>query len=241
MLLKNYYFITLAKLSKNLGRGKYYRKKLFSTRRILENNYPLGEPFSFLQVGANDGVSFDSLYSFVTKRKISGIAIEPINNYFLELCKNYSAYPDVLCINKAVHETASSATIYKVNETMIKHYPDWVKGIASFSKEHITKFDFIDPVHIQEEIVEAAHLMNIIENTQLKSFDYFQVDTEGYDLKVINMFDFRNYKPKIIKAEYINLAADEKKAMRKILKKHGYFVFSQGLDIIGIDLNKIKL
>ena len=55
------------------------------------------------------------------------------------------------------------------------------------------------------------------------------------------MFDFKNHQPKIVKAEYINLSEVEKKAIRKKLKKHDYFVFRQGLDIIGINLNKIRL
>lgn len=241
MLFQNYYYITLASLSKKLGRGKYYRKKLFSTRRILEKNYPVASNFSFLQVGANDGVSFDSLFSFVTQRKISGIAIEPIQEYYKELRANYLKFPNVMTLNKAVHETALTATIYRIDAKKIEQYPDWVKGIASFEREHLTKFEFLDSSHIIDEIVEAAHLMDIVTNTPVTEFDYFQVDTEGYDFKVINMFDFTNYKPRIVKAEYINLSDLEKKKIIQKLKGEGYYVFLQGLDVIGINLRKIKL
>lgn len=241
MMLANYLYIFLSIISKMFGRGKYFTKKLFSSKRILEKNFPLESNFCFLQVGANDGISFDSLYSFAIQRKLSGIAIEPIEEYYQDLCKNYSYYPNVICINKAVHTTATSTTIYKIESNKVINYPDWVKGIASFNKKHITKFNFIDPAHIQEEIVEASHLMDIIEISGINNFDYFQVDTEGYDFKVINMFDFKKYKPKIIKAEYINLPMQEKKAIKNVLRKHGYFVFFQGLDIIGINLRKVKL
>ncbi|WP_432409981.1 FkbM family methyltransferase [Rasiella sp. SM2506] len=241
MLFKNYYYLALASLSKKLGRGKYYRKNLFSTRRILEKNFPVASNFCFLQVGANDGVSFDSLYSFVTQRKISGIAIEPIGEYYHELCENYKQYTNIVCVNKAVHETETTATIYRIDSKETEQYPDWVKGIASFNKEHLTKFEFIDFSHIIAETVEAAHLMDIVSKTSFTAFDYFQIDTEGYDFKVINMFDFTNYKPKMVKAEYINLSDLEKKAITRKLKDEGYYVFLQGLDIIGINLRKIKL
>lgn len=241
MLFKNYYYLTLASLSKKIGRGKYYRKKLFSTRRILEKNFPVASNFSFLQVGANDGISFDSLYSFVTQRKISGIVIEPIKEYYQELCENYTHYPNVIAVNKAVHETATTATIYRIDSNEAGHYPDWVKGIASFNKLHLLKFGFIDSSHVISEKVEAQRLMGILASTSIAKFDYFQVDTEGYDFKVIDMFDFSNYKPKMVKAEYINLSVPEKKAMRRKLNKEGYYVFLQGLDIIGINLRKIKL
>jgi len=241
MLFQNYYYITLASLSKKLGRGKYYRKKLFSTLRILEKNFPVASNFSFLQVGANDGISFDSLYSFVTQRKISGIAVEPIQEYYKELRSNYLKFPNVLTVNKAVHETVRTATIYRIDAKEIEQYPDWVKGIASFDKEHLTKFEFLDPSHIIAETVEAAHLMDIVTNTSVPAFDYFQVDTEGYDFKVIDMFDFTKYKPKMVKAEYINLSDVEKKAITQRLKDEGYYVFLQGLDVIGINLHKIRL
>lgn len=84
-------------------------------------------------------------------------------------------------------------------------------------------------------------LMVIIENCKIAYFDYFQVDTEGYDYEVLAMFDFSVYKPKMIRAEYINLTPPEKKGMITILKKNGYYIFFQGLDIIGIDLKRIKL
>lgn len=241
MLFQNYYYLVLASLSKKVGRGKYYRKKLFSTRRILEKNFPKDNAFNFLQVGANDGVSFDFLYSFVTHRKVSGIVIEPIKEYYQELCENYKSYPNVLTVNKAVHETATTATIYKIDTESAKIYPDWVKGIASFDRTHLTKFEFIDPEHIVEEEVIAAHLMDIVNGNILESLDYFQVDTEGYDFKVIEMFDFTNYTPKMVKAEYINLSKPEKRAIKRKLRRHGYYVFIQGLDVIGINLHKIKL
>ncbi len=240
MILKNYYFIALAALSKSLGRGKYYRKKLYSTRRILEKNFPKQSSFSFLQVGANDGVSFDFLYSFAIQRNISGIAIEPIEEYYLELCKNYSKYPEVICVNKAVHKTNSDAILYKIVANKIINYPDWVKGIASFDKAHLTKFEFIAAEDIQEDKVEASHLMAIIKETSLKKFDYFQIDTEGYDLEVLKMFSFSLGKPRMIKAEYVNLNTTAKKQIITLLKKQGYYTFFEGLDVIGMDLNRMK-
>lgn len=241
MMLTNYMYIFLSITSKLFGRGKYFRKKLFSPRRILEKNFPLESNFSFLQVGANDGVSFDFLYTFVINRKSNGIVIEPIKEYYKELCENYKNQPSILKINKAINRTAGNATLYKIDSTKIDLYPDWVKGIASFNLNHLTKFDFIKKEHILEEIVMAESLMNIVNDCNISSFDYFQVDTEGYDYKVVDMFDFKKYRPKMVKAEYVNLTAEEKKKIKRKLRSNSYYVFFQGLDIIGIDLKHIKL
>lgn len=241
MLIKNYTYLFLANTSQWLGRGKYYRKKLFSSQRILENNFPEQSAFYFLQVGANDGKSFDFLYSFVINRDCKGIVIEPIREYYIDLCENYNAYPAIIKINKAVSRTPGSSVIYKIDKDYMNLYPDWVKGIASFDINNLTRFKFIKREHILEERVTTEPLMNIFLESNFTKLDYFQVDTEGYDYHVVDMFDFSYLKPKMVKAEFVNLIPEEKEKMRKKLKNYGYYVFIEGLDIIGVDLKKVML
>lgn len=241
MIIKNHLYIFLSVASKLFGRGKYFRKKLFSPRRILEKNFPQESTFHFLQVGANDGISFDFLYRFVIKRKSSGVVIEPIKEYYDELCENYKSQTAIIKINKAVNRDRGIEVIYKIDKSKTNLYPDWVKGIASFDINNLTKFDNINRDHILEEMVVAEPLMDILKDSNISSFDYFQVDTEGYDYHVVDMFDFSIYKPKMVKAEYINLKFEEKNKIKNKLKNNGYYVFFQGLDIVGIDLKKIKL
>ncbi len=241
MVLKNYFLISVAQISRFMGRGKYFRKKLFCCQRIMEKNFHKQSRFSFVQVGANDGVSFDFLYNFVINRKSKGIVIEPIKEYYKELCENYKNQPNILKINKAINKVAGNVKLYKVDSSKIELYPDWVKGIASFNLNHLTKFEFIKKEHILEERVKAEPLMNIINKCNLSGFDYFQVDTEGYDYEVVDMFDFEKYKPKMVKAEYVNLSMEEKKKIKTKLRSNRYYVFFQGLDIVGIDIKRIKL
>ena len=241
MVLKNYFLISVAQISRFMGRGKYFRKKLFCCQRIMEKNFHRQSRFSFVQVGANDGVSFDFLYNFVINRKSKGIVIEPIKEYYKELCENYKNQPNILKINKAINKVAGNVKLYKVDSSKIELYPDWVKGIASFNLNHLTKFEFIKKEHILEERVKAEPLMNIINKCNLSGFDYFQVDTEGYDYEVVDMFDFEKYKPKMVKAEYVNLSMEEKKKIKTKLRSNRYYVFFQGLDIVGIDMKRIKL
>jgi hypothetical protein len=48
----------------NKAGGGFYLKNIYSSKRILENDFPKNETFNFIQVGANDSVSFDFLYNF---------------------------------------------------------------------------------------------------------------------------------------------------------------------------------
>ncbi len=240
-MIKNYIILFLAAFSKVLGRGITYRKKLFVSQRILEKNYPVGSTFCFLQVGANDGKSFDFLYDFVIQRDVSGVVIEPIRAYYNELCENYKNQVKIVKVNKAVHKTAKVVSVFKVEDSKLHGYPDWTKGIASFNKEHLTKFAFITESHIVEEQVFAAPLMDFIAESKIAEFDYLQIDTEGYDFDVLDMLDFKQCKPAIIKTEFVNLSAAKKQAMRNKLLTNNYYVFQEGIDLVAINLRKIKL
>jgi len=241
MIITNYVFLFLANVSKLFGRGITYRKKLFDTTRLLESNYPLGSPFSLVQVGANDGKSFDSLYSFVVDRDASGVLIEPIKDYYNDLCENYINHSRLLKVNKAVHKTEQFVTIYKIDDTKVNLYPKWVRGMASFDKTKLVSLDFMKFNHVLEEKVPSQPLMDIIDAAGIDYFDYFQVDTEGYDYEVIDMFNFERYQPKLIKAEFVNLNKKEQSLMIEKLKSNGYYIVYDGLDIIGINLREIKL
>ena len=42
-----------------------------------------------IQIGANDGSRFDELNIFIKKYKIKSVLVEPINEYFEDLKRNY--------------------------------------------------------------------------------------------------------------------------------------------------------
>lgn len=239
--LKNLLLLILIKTSNKFGRGFYLKKRIFSSQNILENNFPEKSFFNFIQVGANDGISFDFLYDFIIKRDSKGVVVEPVKEYFDELIQNYEDCPKIIKINKAVHSLQKSVVISRISPKAVEKYPDWVKGIASLDANHHKKTG-IDSGDIVEEVVNADNLMNIVnQNMVNKNIDYFQVDTEGFDYEVLKMIDFDIIKPKIIKYEYVNLNIEDQKALLLLLNNNGYFMFNEFGDTVGVDLKKIKL
>lgn len=239
--LKNWIIIIFINILNKAGRGFYLKKKIFSSKRILENNFPKECFFNFIQVGANDGVSFDFLYDFVTQRKSVGLVIEPVKEYFDELVENYKDYPKIVKVNKALHASEKNIEIHKISPNSVNNYPDWVKGIASLNAEHHKKIN-VDSNDITKEEVIADNLMNIInQNLPHIKFDYFQTDTEGFDYEVLKMIDFTVVKPCAIKYESVHLNDYEKSTLRELLKKQGYFVFDEFGDSIAFNIKKIKL
>ena len=157
--LINKLFIFVYKVKYKLFIRNY---KLYSFKRSLEKTFKKNKEFSFIQVGANDGVSFDDLYDFVTKRKSFGVVIEPVKSYFEELKNNYVNFPNIVPVNMAVFHQKDVLDIYKINPEKSSNYPDWVKGIASFDKNHHKKTNIKEEDIIIEK-VEADHLMSIID------------------------------------------------------------------------------
>ncbi len=241
IFLKNVCVFILLNVMRKLGRGKYLARKVFSSRRLLERNFPKSANFNFVQVGANDGVSFDSLYEMVVNRKSSGLVIEPIEEYFDELVHNYIEFENIVKENKAVHPTEKEFPIYKVKTEAYDKYPDWAKGIASFNPSHHKVLN-IETSDIFEVLVACDHLMNIIkENVENKEIDYFQVDTEGFDYEVIKMIDFKIIKPKILKFESVSLSLEDINSVNNLLKEQGYYIFKEGNDVVAVDLKKVRL
>ncbi|MCF6308042.1 MAG: FkbM family methyltransferase [Flavobacteriaceae bacterium] len=229
------------KLINRIGRGYYLRKRLLNCESILQKNFKEQSKFSFIQVGANDGVSFDFLYDFVISRDSSGIVIEPIREYFDDLVLNYKKFPKIIKINKAVHKNKTSITFYKIDPTKANKYPEWVKGLASLDKNHHLKTG-IDTNDICNEEVQADNLMEIINNYyKNKKIDFFQIDTEGYDFEVLKMVNFDKLRPKIIKYENVNLKNKEAKELQLLLKDEKYFLFEEKGDTIAVDLKRIRL
>jgi FkbM family methyltransferase len=234
-------FLNLIKILNRFGRGNVLKKSISSSQQILERNYKINSNFNFIQVGANDGVSFDFLYEFVTKRNSAGIVIEPIKEYFKELMINYKNFSKIIKINKAIHPTEKEIIIYRISPKATDKYPDWVKGIASIDFEHHKKTN-INSIDIENEIVEAETLMKIIlENLNEEIIDYFQVDTEGFDFEILKMLDFTKVKPNIIKYESVNLSKENQDNALSLLRENGYYLFNEFGDTVGINLNKIKL
>lgn len=239
--LVNYFFLKSIKVLNLFGRGVALKKRISSTRQILELNFKINSKFTFIQVGANDGVSFDFLYDFVTKRNSTGIAIEPIEQYFKELEFNYSKHHNIKAINKAVHPTDKQIVVYKINDKAKYKYPDWVKGIASLDPNHHKKTNILSE-DIEEEIVSSDTLSNIIRDSyKLNKLDYFQIDTEGFDFEILKMVNFNKLRPSIIKYESVNLSDEQKMSSILLLKKERYYVFNEYGDTIGVDLRKIKI
>lgn len=214
----------------------------YSFKTIIEKNFLPNQSFKFVQIGANDGVSFDFLYDFVKSRNSSGLVVEPITEYYNELKVNYAYNKNINPINKAVHPILKNKILHKIDPNYAHLYSDWVKGIASFDPSHHLKLN-IDSSHMISENCECISFDELINFNELSfnAIDLLQIDTEGFDYEIFKMINFDNFHSKIIKYEHVSLNNIERQEIFLKLNSLGYYVFTDGNDTIAIDISKLLL
>jgi len=206
--------------------------------KLLDYNFA---ELSFIQVGANDGVSFDNLFDYLQKTKIkNGIVIEPIPEYFQELQNNYSQFKNVKCLNYALHPTDNEVTLYKVDTQNLNLLPEWSKGIASILPGHHSQLG-IPTEYIIPEKVKCINFKKLFDKYADSSnhFNLLQIDTEGFDAEIIKMIDFKTIYFDVIKFESINLSEQDLSNTINLLLSSNYTI-AKGYDAIAIN-KKIKI
>ena len=194
---------------------------------------------NIIQIGANDGVRFDILNSYIKKYKTKSILVEPIKENYEKLKKNYEDCNFISFENSAISINNEISFLYKVNEKYIKNYDDHIPGITSFNKEHLLKHG-VKNRHIICENVSSINMKDLITKHQLKSLDLLYVDAEGYDGKiVIDFLNTTNIKPVII-LEFIHIRNIIFESLIQILEENRYKLFTIGENLLCYPENDVK-
>jgi FkbM family methyltransferase len=158
---------------------------------------------SFVQIGANDGVSFDPLHPFVERHRdrVSGIVVEPLRDKFELLCRTYEGFPRIHKVNAAIHNTERRMTLYRVDPRHERKLPGWARGIASFDPRHHERAGDLARHMIAEE-VPCMTLPELLATVPGFELDVLVTDTEGYDAEILSAIDFTRIRPSLIHFEH---------------------------------------
>lgn len=215
-----------------LGKKVFNRTISFDFDLTFESNFPKNQWFRFIQIGGNDGVSFDGLYWKIAARKnCDGIILEPSPKYFKLLEVNYKNFTSIRLLPYAIFENIGTLELYELNEVGLKSHPKWAAGIGSVDINHLLNLN-VKPEEISKIEVEGItfnHLMEI--HSSFTNVDYLQIDTEGYDLQILKTIDFKKFKAKIIKFEFKNLSYSEQEKAVSLLK-NDYQLFRVDMDLV---------
>jgi FkbM family methyltransferase len=239
---------TFKKIVKNYLRKEGYcihrTDRVVFFESLIETFLRKNKDMFIIQIGANDGKMDDPIYEFVTyyPQKVSGILIEPVKDYFKELKTNYKKYPNFILLNVAIHNSQKEMTIYRPDPVKMEQYglPQWIKGIASFNKDHHKISGTPKDVMIKEK-VSCISLNELIKKHQVAKIDLLLIDTEGHDSEIILNLDFQVIKPKIIHFEHGLskgfMSKEEFSNLTEVLHNNGYELWMDPYNVTAYQLN----
>ena len=207
-----------------------HSKSILNLNLILKKIFDNQKIKCLIQIGANDGSRFDELNIFIKKYKIKSVLVEPINEYFEDLKRNYKNFENVYFENSAITVGTKKKEIFVVNNKNINDYDEHIKGISSFDKNHLIKHG-VKANHILKKKINCISILNLLKKYNISNLDILFIDAEGYDGDIlIDFFNSSNQEPILI-FEYIHIKNKIFKDLISILtnKKYSYFNINENL------------
>ena len=217
-----------------------YIFKIEDLLRVLINKKKITK---ILQIGANDGKSDDFLYKSFNK-DLEGILLEPMEDAYASLKKNYEQFNKVKCLNLALDIKDQEKIFFSVNPKYFEHYKKkfsdknvkWLNILSSFHKEHLVRHGIKDK-HIISKNIKCISFKTLIDRYDFEDLDLLIIDTEGYDCTLVNNFiETMDMRPLII-FEWIHGGNDEVNKLLKKLIENNYEFFKIGRDLICFQKN----
>lgn len=179
---------------------------------------------SLVQIGANDGQSFDELNLYIKKYEPRSILVEPIKENFLKLKENYKNTNNIELENSAISIDNEISFLYKVDIKFEKKYDNHIPAIPSFNKRHLINHG-VKEKHIVKEKINTINIKELLNKYNINKLDLFFVDAEGYDGKIVyELISNTNLRPFII-FEFIHIQNSFFEKLKKKLINENYQFF----------------
>lgn len=182
------------------------------------------EGLNFLQVGANDGQRADPLLPLIEKFHWSGTLVEPRPVFVAALQHRHAHNPKLLIVQAAIAETSAERSIYYIRPEQ-PGLPDWAHGLATLDAERIAtacRELGLPSSAIGEEKIRAMPWDALAPATALDAVAVLVIDTEGYDIPLLKLWNWQKWHPRVIHFEHACASAEEHFAILQQARQHGY-------------------
>lgn len=162
---------------------------------------------TYIVIGAFDLISHDNLYyNLIQENDFRAIFIEPIPIYYIELIKNCSKLKGKCYFeNTAISDDFELVEIDYVNPMYLHIYPNYITGCSSVKKDGKPINRYLNDVDSEHRLtinIQAVPFKYIIDKYNIDKVYYLQIDTEGYDEKIVKSIDLNKYDVKKLKFEH---------------------------------------
>ena len=148
---------------------------------------------TFLDIGANDGISLSNTYFLEKHRNWIGICVEPIPSIYSKLVENR---PNSACFNCLVgSESASQIPFLHI----IGEHEMCSGKLDTYHPKHIQRINSTNSTCNQLNLQQRTLNEIIIQsNIGCTHFDFLSLDTEGSEYDILKSIDFSTYSFGII-------------------------------------------
>jgi FkbM family methyltransferase len=216
----------------------YLRERLLGTHSRVSISYAqeldaVADGACVLEIGAMDGVRYDALHPHLVRRKWHATVVEPLPDMFVLLRRNYSAYPWVRCVNVAITERSGPLTLFRVDpeKAAERGIQDWLLGISSaFRSSNLAYLHDI----VSEQTVTGMRFEEFVREFSIDRIDVLQIDTEGYDWRILQQIDLDRWDIGLIQIEIINLMPRDRLKVFAYLEAARYVLSYDGQDVTAV-------
>lgn len=228
--------------------GQFYRlfwkPKNEIEKRISEISRK-SENFTFLQIGANDGIINDPILKFILRDNWTGIRVEPLPAPFQKLQQLHAANKRVQTIQTLIANEPGKMSLYHYSFSNKR----WATGLASLEKAQLEKH--IESGHVESKakkfgdklpsdkstwITETELPVEEINQFIAKAFSYklnlLQIDTEGFDHVLVNALNLEKIDVDMICFERLHILENQFEPCLSKLKNYGYQIVSSNMDLL---------
>lgn len=202
---------------------------------VVDARVAAGKPVRVLQIGANDGLRNDPVRPLVLRHRLPALFVEPLPDLFERLRANYADQPDVSFERCAVGERSGIGTLYRVRPD--PDLPEWLQGIASFDRSHLSSAKFGFPgleSRVESVQVPVSTIPELLEKHGIAACDLLQIDTEGLDTRIVHWALDAGLRPAIIHYEFAHTPPDRRARCKSRLADLGYAFIDVGRDTLAV-------
>ena len=189
-------------------------------------------PFTFVQVGSNDGRTGDPLHPTILKKPVAGVLVEPIPRLFEQLRRTYAGKSGLSFLNAAISSEPGSRTLYFVEPR--PGDPAWAGLLGSFHEDvilsHRSEVPDLDE-RMETLDVPCRTLETVISELGFRRLDLIHIDAEGSDYEILRSLDLGGpLSPRFLLFEQKHMGSDRESALA-LVEGAGYRLTDLGMDV----------
>jgi len=141
----------------------------------------------FLDIGANDGITFSNSFLFEKKRDWSGLCVEPQIDIFNECTKHRNCFLENCCIDNEERNVIFRKVL---GENMLSGILDYMDAD---SRKRIDDCVSNSNCGYEDINIQAYNINTLLEKYKMYTIDFCSIDVEGAELEILKSLDFGKY------------------------------------------------